>query len=75
MTQPNPDPVAGLLLSDEERERFRVYLERTVESNKGMIEQMEKISIPAAVVEKLKRETVACAIVARILAQTHRETL
>lgn len=64
-----------LLLTAQERERFAGWLEREVESAKGMIEQMEKMPGLAPMIEKEKRWAVACLIVARHLRNTEDMTI
>jgi hypothetical protein len=69
----------SFLLSDEERNRFALWLERNAESCAGMIEQWEKIGgdMPhvAAVTKKLRTEEVAYRIVAQILRTTESVTI
>jgi hypothetical protein len=48
----------GLLLTDQERDRFASWLEREAKTAKGMIEELEKIypsSHPMIAIEKKKR--------------------
>ena len=63
------------LLTAQERERFAGWLEREVESAKGMIAQMGKMSGLAPMIEKEKRWAAACLIVARHLRNTEDMTI
>lgn len=64
------------LLSAEERERFATWLERQAESSKGIIQQMEKLGAHAApLVEKEKRELMACLIVAQMIRNVEEMTV
>jgi hypothetical protein len=69
----------SLLLSDEERNRFALWLERNAAANAAMIEQWQKIGgdMPhiAAVTKKLRTEEVAYRIVAQILRTTESMTV
>lgn len=61
----------SLLLTDRERERFAAWLEHEAATEKGLIEQMEKLGPAfAAVVEQRKREAGASLLIARKLRST-----
>lgn len=48
--------VSGLLLSAQERERFAAWLEHEAESDRGMIEQMEKLAQHTEAVEAVRKK-------------------
>lgn len=52
-----------MLLTVEERLRFIEYLQNDVESSELLLVQMQKISIPAILIEKTKKEVEAYRIV------------
>jgi len=62
------------LLSDEERKRFALWLERQAESSKGIIAQFEKLppALAEAMIAKERRELAAYIIVAGILRSTEK---
>lgn len=60
----------SLLLTAQERDRFASWLEREVETGKGMIQQMEKMGNMQMFIDKMKREMTAYLIVARVLRTT-----
>ena len=51
-------------LSQAEREKIIMYLAQEVTTDKGMLEQMEKISSPEAVIKMYQRRIAAYSIVA-----------
>jgi hypothetical protein len=57
------------LLTDQERERFALWLERRAESSRGIIKQFETLpsAVAATMTTKEKRELAAYLIVAGIL--------
>ena len=66
---------AGIWLSDQERERFAAYLMQDVESNRMIVQQLEKLPYGAPIVESKKREMAACLIVARMLTSGETQTI
>lgn len=64
-----------LLLTAAERDRFAAWLEYEAESDRQMIEQMRKLSVPAAVIDRRKLEIAAALIIAKKLRETTSETL
>lgn len=65
----------SLLLTAAERDRFATWLEREIETGKGMVQQMEKLPNMNLFIEKYKREMTAYLIVARVLRNTEDMTL
>lgn len=65
----------SLLLTAAERDRFATWLEREIETSKGMIQQMEKMPNMRPFIDKYKREMTAYLIVARILRSTEDMTI
>jgi hypothetical protein len=63
------------LLTAQERDRFASWLERELETGKGMIQQMEKMPNMQLFIDKQKREMAAYLIVARILRSTEDMTI
>lgn len=54
----------SLLLSDEERRRFVVWLRFEAQTANGMVETMKKIDIPEVVLRREASYAAACTIVA-----------
>lgn len=54
-------------LTKEERDRFAAWLEQEAASDKGLLEQMEKLPNMAAVISHRKNEIIAALLVARKL--------
>lgn len=48
-----------MLLTDEERVKFARYLEQDIASERLLIEQMEKLTVPPALIQKRKNEVIA----------------
>lgn len=64
-----------MLLSDGERDRFAAWLELEASTEKGLIEQMEKIGVPEFVIAHKKTIMQAKALVARELRKTHTDRI
>ena len=66
-------------LSQQERDRFATWLEQDAKTTEGMIEQMKKLSMGAALHEamtkKMKTEAAAMLIVAARLRSTEKDTI
>ena len=66
--------MSGLLLTQEERDKFAAYLEREAVSADAIATQMEKSGLPPAVrdvsVKRYRMEAAAAAFVARKLRST-----
>lgn len=60
----------GLLLSDEERERFATWLEREAETNEGMVKHMASMKVPEPMMQRMRTEAMACRIVVARLRST-----
>jgi len=56
-----------LWLTQLERDKFVAWLQQEIDANKGLIEQMEQIDSPAVMVNRLKTEAAACAVIGRML--------
>lgn len=65
----------SLLLTSQERDRFASWLEREIETGKGMLQQMEKMPNMEPFIAKQKREMAAYLIVARVLRSTEDMTI
>lgn len=65
----------GLLLTAQERDRFASWLEREVESGKGMIQQLEKLQGMEPMIGLEKRRLAAYLIVAQVLRSTEEMTI
>lgn len=64
-----------IMLNEQERNRFASWLEQQCESNRGMLEQLEKMPHAAPVAENMKRETAAMLIVAKKLRSIEQITI
>lgn len=64
-----------MLLTDDERSRFKNYLRVEAESNKAIIEQMAKMPGLEAVTKNKRNEVAALLIVIRMLEQTSSESI
>jgi hypothetical protein len=65
-----------LLLTAQERERFAAWLEHEAATAKGLIEQMEKLGPPVALlVTREKAEATAALVIARKLRATHSDSI
>lgn len=67
--------MADLLLTDAERQRFAEWLAHEIASTRGIVEQMEKMQIPQAMVVMHKTEISAMAIVRNKLVNTESMTI
>lgn len=59
-----------MLLSDEERKKFADWLENEAATANSMIEQMKKLNLPDAIMQREKAEAAAALIIARKLRGT-----
>lgn len=59
-----------LLLSEQERERFAAWLEQEAATSEAVVEQMSKLTVPQAFVDKERAEANAARIIARRLRAT-----
>jgi len=57
-------------LTDEERNKFALYLMQEAEIDKGMIAQMEKIKSPTFVIDDYKNKMAAKLIIAKMIFNT-----
>lgn len=62
-----------LLLTNAERERFLAYCEHEAVTTRGIVEQMERIHTPQALVAHLRAEAAAFQVIARKLRATEAE--
>ena len=64
-------------LTQQEREKFVLWLNQEAESNKALIVQMEKMgsSVTKPVIKVKKTEVAACLVVAQILGSAESVTL
>jgi hypothetical protein len=60
----------SMLLTNAERERFARWLENEARTSKVLIEQMEKLSMGAVIVQHERQEMEAALIIARKIRQT-----
>jgi hypothetical protein len=60
----------NLLLTDAERQRFAEWLENEATTAKALIEQMEKLGVPAPLIAREKAEAGAALLIARRLRTT-----
>jgi hypothetical protein len=60
----------NLLLTDAERLRFAEWLEHEAATAKSLIEQMEKLDVPAPLIMREKAEAGASLLIARKLRAT-----
>lgn len=54
-------------LTPEERKRFSEYLKQQAESDKLLVNQMEKVNTPEAFIMERRKEVMAYLIVAKVL--------
>jgi len=60
-----------ITLTDQERDRFEIWLRQEAKTNEGLIKQMGKLpSMPSALMERYKQISFACLVVADILRHT-----
>lgn len=64
-----------MLLSKEEREKFAGWCRERARENRGLVEQMAKISVPQQLGDKLSSEASAYEVVASILESITEETI
>ncbi|MCZ0938565.1 MAG: hypothetical protein OXJ55_08000 [Caldilineaceae bacterium] len=58
-------------LTDQERDKFEIWLRQEAKTNEGLIDQMKNLpSMPGALIERYKQISVACLVVAGILRHT-----
>lgn len=62
-------------LSRQERGIFINWLRQEAATNKGLLEQMEKIAIPDMVKQRYKITTAACEVVCALLENTHEDSI
>lgn len=73
---PTPSPVdAVVILTQSERDKFSAWLKQDVESNRGIILQMEKLPFAALVATHKKQQMAACIIVANLLDSIEDQTV
>jgi len=56
-----------LLLEPNEKRRFASWLRLQIETSKGMQEQLAKLVLPKALIDREKQEQAACVIVLRMI--------
>jgi len=54
-------------LTQQEREKFALWLKQDAETDKGMIEQLKKINAPEVIINKKGKEMIAKMIVSNML--------
>lgn len=62
-------------MTRQERTMLVSWLENEAYNGEGIVREMEKISIPEAVVKKYKTQNAACRIVAMMLKGIEEETI
>lgn len=62
-------------LTDQERDKFATWLLQEAKVNDDLIEQMDKLSVPDALIKHKKMEVVAMALVAGILGNTEVQSI
>lgn len=66
---------AIVILSQAERDKFSAWLKQDIESNRGIVEQMEKLPHAAPIVKHKKQQMAACIIVANLLDSIEEQTV
>lgn len=56
-----------MTLTDQEREKFAVWLEQHIASNKTILVQMEKVKVPAILLQQYRGEIAAATVVVNML--------